>query len=449
MATAVDTVHGGRVVALDAMRGLVLLLLLPDTRGGFAIYRIAMEHPGHWLWDPLAQQLTHAPWEGITVWDLVMPGFAFVIGASLWFSQQAHAADVGVGWWSRSALFLRRSTTLVLLGVLVTFQQSDHLVEIAPFILIFASLPIARWLGAMRGRAVNAVEQRRIEWTVWLIALCATLAVVAARWHTLSQSDIDGLSRVVLVQLGVAYFFASRFVDRDAKTQVIAACLIVALYGLAFLAYSAAVNGPAPAGESIATLAWQNGANVAAAFDLWLFDLLPREQTPTLDPHGYHALQIVPLTAVMLTGLVAARWLQRHQRAQTAPWPLLGAGVLLLAIAGVLTALHVPPIKSIWTPTFVLASMGIMLIVLWSLGMLAPRLPRAIWLPLVVLGSNSLLLYVCAIWIRWRFVSILTHFGGAGLIAGPYGPLIESLWVLACMWTLAYVLYRYRVLLRA
>src|SRR5436309_3248582 len=72
-----------RVVAVDILRGLVLILLLPDLAGGFSFYQMAERYPDHWLWEPLASQFRHVPWSGVALWDLVMPLFVFVIGLSM------------------------------------------------------------------------------------------------------------------------------------------------------------------------------------------------------------------------------------------------------------------------------------------------------------------------------------------------------------------------------
>lgn len=82
-----------RVVALDAVRGLAIVVLL-----------VAM-HPGPR--DGLPYQLTHPEWHGITFIDLFFPAFLFAVGASIPFSTRT----------DRAGAVLWRAGKLALIGV--------------------------------------------------------------------------------------------------------------------------------------------------------------------------------------------------------------------------------------------------------------------------------------------------------------------------------------------
>jgi predicted acyltransferase len=91
-----------RVVALDAVRGFAIVILL-----------IAM-HPGPR--DALPYQLTHPHWHGLTFADLFFPVFLFAVGASIPFSARS----------SRWPAVLRRVALLTLIGiVLVSVNARD------------------------------------------------------------------------------------------------------------------------------------------------------------------------------------------------------------------------------------------------------------------------------------------------------------------------------------
>ena len=73
---------------------------------------------------------------------------------------------------------------------------------------------------------------------------------------------------------------------------------------------------------------------------------------------------------------------------------------------------------------------------------------RKIVFPLVVVGMNSIFIYLmhslCAGWIR---ETLKTHFGEQ-LLKGAYGPIVERCSVLLVLWLLCLWLYRQRAFLR-
>jgi predicted acyltransferase len=73
---------------------------------------------------------------------------------------------------------------------------------------------------------------------------------------------------------------------------------------------------------------------------------------------------------------------------------------------------------------------------------------RRLVFPLVVVGMNSIMIYVMhslsAGWIREQ----LSKHGMSTLFAGPWGPVYERCGVLAVLWLLCFWLYRQRAFLR-
>ena len=93
---------GGRVVSLDAFRGLTIAAM------------ILVNNPGSWsyIYAPLA----HAEWHGWTPTDLIFPYFLFIVGVAIPFSFSRRLAE-GAG---RGRLFrhvVRRSLILIGLGL--------------------------------------------------------------------------------------------------------------------------------------------------------------------------------------------------------------------------------------------------------------------------------------------------------------------------------------------
>lgn len=76
---------GGRSLTIDAYRGYIMILLVSEAFGLSALH----SHPG-WSW--LVSQLDHAAWQGCTLWDLIQPGFTFIVGAAMPFAFARRAA---------------------------------------------------------------------------------------------------------------------------------------------------------------------------------------------------------------------------------------------------------------------------------------------------------------------------------------------------------------------
>ncbi|MBQ8377436.1 MAG: DUF5009 domain-containing protein [Akkermansia sp.] len=105
-----------RITSIDALRGLDMLLLC----GGAAVLQLLLENTGSapgWL----LQQFRHAEWGGaFTCWDLVMPLFIFITGASMPFAFARYREKGGSRWrFSTARRVLRRVALLFVLGMLV------------------------------------------------------------------------------------------------------------------------------------------------------------------------------------------------------------------------------------------------------------------------------------------------------------------------------------------
>ena len=103
---------GRRFVALDALRGLAIaLMILVNTPGS---------------WQHVYAPLLHAQWHGFTFADLVFPAFLFVVGAAMFYSLRYARPD-------SKTLFriAKRSALLVLIGVALNwFPFSRDLAEL-------------------------------------------------------------------------------------------------------------------------------------------------------------------------------------------------------------------------------------------------------------------------------------------------------------------------------
>lgn len=100
----------GRAPWLDAFRGFVMFCLISR---GFGFGRLKSPD-GAFDWAvPIARQLEHVEWVGVTPWDMIQPLFMFVVGVAMPFAFAKRAA-AGESW-GRNLLHVLKRCGLLLL----------------------------------------------------------------------------------------------------------------------------------------------------------------------------------------------------------------------------------------------------------------------------------------------------------------------------------------------
>lgn len=104
---------GVRLNSLDALRGLDMLIILGIDTLVYTLYPLYSNNEA-WQW--LRQQMGHAPWDGLRIYDCVFPLFVYMAGLAMFFSLSRRMdcspwRTLGKLWW--------RALVLVLLGFLV------------------------------------------------------------------------------------------------------------------------------------------------------------------------------------------------------------------------------------------------------------------------------------------------------------------------------------------
>ena len=436
-----------RVLAVDVLRGLVLLFLLPDLAGGFSFYAVAQALPESPVWRGLAAQFGHVEWTGVALWDLVMPLFVFLVGVSmaLSYTRRRHDGQSEASLLTHAAL---RSVALFLLGMLLQFKPQTRFDELLPFLVLSTGLPVGRaWRRLIHGGQPGPTEA--VETTYTLVVL-----LVAALWLALHYPQLGHyeIGSQILALLGLAYLPAFLLQRAGLSMQALAIVAVLGLYGLAFALYSGAPVRASTVGEVFtgAFAPWNAGANLGAAFDDWFFSSLPRAEPYRGNPHDYQSLLFVPLIAAILFGALVGRVLAQQGPSRRLALVLTAGALAGMALACVMSETVAPLLKSLWTPTWAVFSSSACLLLLGVLMFLFGKLERAGWaLPLVVLGTNSMLLYVLSFTQRWRIVKYWGQlFDGLAWPSIPWWPLVESCLVLATFWLLAAVLYRAKVFVR-
>ncbi|QDS87772.1 hypothetical protein EC9_19540 [Rosistilla ulvae] len=410
-AAPVAAASSRRLVSLDAYRGFIMLLLAAN---GFGIARLASlpESAPIWnildrgIWTNIGWYFHHPEWisqfhrYGVSPWDLIQPAFMFMVGVAMPFSF-ARRESSGQSDFSRHMHALIRAVVLILLGVFLQSASRD-----------------------------------------------------ATNWTFVN----------VLSQIGLGYFFVYLMLPLRWGWQVVAIGLILIGYGLFFKVYDLPANydfnAVAATPETVfegTWKPWSKNANIAHQVDLRLLNALPRDEEFLRNQGGYVTLNFIPSMATMLLGVLCGRLLIEP----TSPWRKFGILLLMAAVTyglGIAAGETICPIvKRIWTPSWTLFSGGYVIAMLALFYLLFDLLPlRKLAFPLVVIGVNSLLMYMMGQLIRgWTAGRVEAHFGGLieRVLPGAFdsqmwGALVAPISAMIVFWLIAYWLYRQRIFLR-
>ncbi|MBX3442588.1 MAG: hypothetical protein KF774_09270 [Planctomyces sp.] len=441
-----------RLVSLDAFRGLIMTLLAAH---GFGLYALSQSPEDSPVWNILnrdslqriAFHFEHPPqWRSnfpfgastdptagnplirgaVSMWDLIQPSFMFMVGVAIPFStlRRKVLGETLVRRWTHAAV---RALILVLMGVFL---------------------------------------------------------------YSLDNTRTDWIFPNVLAQIGLGYLFAYSVVGLRWHWQALAAAAVLILTWLAFFVYQAPqdydfaeVNASADRGEVLDPpfRQWSKNGNVAHAFDEKFLNAFPRppEENPwRFNGGGYQTLNFVPSIATMILGVLCGQLLLASA---LTPWRKVGwlllAAIICYGLGLAAGAWACPIVKRIWTPSWALFSAGYVIGILALMYVLFDIFPfRKLAFPLVVVGTNSLLMYLLGEtmtgWTRRHVVH--THFqpllerisGWIASIAGweaalasegrslgasayaAFQPVIDFTAVFAVFWLIAFLLYRKKILFR-
>jgi heparan-alpha-glucosaminide N-acetyltransferase len=395
----------GRLASIDAYRGFVMFLMMAEV---LTLWKMSAAFPDSTVWAVLKQNQSHAEWVScilrdpartFSLHDLIQPSFSFLVGTAMAFSLASRRAR----------------------------NQS----------------PLAMTLHAL-WRAIA------------LIALGIFL-------RSIGKSQTNFTFEDTLTQIGLGYFFLYLLGLRSPRVQWVALVLILVGYWAAFAFYplpgadfnweqaGVTANGT----HNLTGLAahWNKNTNAAWAFDTWFLNLLPRENPFTNNGGGYSTLSFIPTLGTMILGLIAGGWL-RSDLSKGHKWlRLVLAGILLLTAGEALGWFGIcPVIKKIWTPSWVLYSGGLAMLLLAGFYLVMDIVGFKIWaFPLLVIGANSIAAY-CMDWFFVGFIrnSLHTHLGGDFFtnLSKPYAPLLEGAAVLLALWLILLWLYRKKVFVK-
>src|SRR5215475_14579336 len=108
-----------RNIAVDAYRGLVMLLLMCEV---LRFAEVSQALPASGFWKFLAYNQEHVDWAGCSLHDTIQPGFSFLVGVALPYSIAARTAK-GTSFGNQLAHSIWRAFLLIFLGI---FLRSTH-----------------------------------------------------------------------------------------------------------------------------------------------------------------------------------------------------------------------------------------------------------------------------------------------------------------------------------
>ncbi len=384
-----------RNIAVDAYRGMVMLLMMGEVMNFAAAYRA---HPDSLFWRVLAYNQTHVPWAGMSLHDTIQPSFTFLVGVALPYSI---ASRIKKGESFRRQLLhaIKRSLILIFLGFFLrslgspqtNFTFEDTLTQIGlgytvAFLLTFCR---PRWQWTAIGVLLSGY------WLAWAL-------------YPAPGPNFD----------------------------------------------YAAVGVPAGWTHNFTGFAshWNMNSNLGQAFDVWFLNLLPRASRFLYNGGGYLTLSFIPTLGTMLLGLRAGEWI-RGTEPKVPMKKFLIAGTLLIA-AGLL--LHFtgicPIVKRIWTPAWTLFSGGVCCYFLAAFSWIIEVKGYRRWaFPLVVVGTNSIAAYLIAhLWEEFFITNLHINFGHAifQIFGEGMEPTVVGIVVMLLYWYTLYWMYKKRLFLR-
>jgi heparan-alpha-glucosaminide N-acetyltransferase len=384
-----------RNVAVDAYRGLVMLLMMGEV---LSFPSVARAYPNSLFWRILAYNQTHIAWAGLGLHDMIQPSFTFLVGVALPYSITSRFRK-GQSFREQLAHTFLRSIVLVALGI---FLRSIH-----------------------SGQTYFTFED-----TLTQIGLGYTFAFLLAYCRPKWQWT-------ALVAILFGYWLAWALYPAPGSNFDYAAVGVPPDWQHNFSGFAAH---------------WNKNSNLGQAFDVWFLNLFPRASRFVYNNGGYLTLSFIPTLGTMLLGLRAGEWFR--SASPKIPVKRFVIAGLMLVVAGLL--LHVtgvcPIVKRIWTPSWTLFSGGICFFFLAAfLWIIDVRSHRRWAFPLVVVGMNSIAAYLLADLCEGFIVNSL-HIHLGYRIFRSFGdglePMMVGIAVMLIYWLILFWMYRRSIFLR-
>ena len=363
------------------------------------IPRVARQFPASATARFLADMLDHRAWVGCVPWDLIQPAFMFMVGVALPFSLASRRAR-GQSFANMLGHSVVRALILIALGIFLRSQSRTQ------------------------------------------------------TYFTFED---------VLTQIGLGYVFLFLLAWTRPRIQAIAAAAILVVYWGAFALYplpptdfdrtTVGVRADWPHQLEGFAAHWNKNTNLAHHVDVWFLNLFPRERPFAYNGGGYLTLNFVPSLATMIFGLLAGGVLrstrsERDKVRQLVMWSVGGIALgVLIHVLGIC-----PIVKRIWTPSWAIFSAGwVTLFLAGYYYVIDVKGFRRLTLPFVVVGMNSIAMYVIVhIATDYTTHAFQIHLGRRTfeIFGAVFAPILLGAAALGVFWLILYWMHRNRVFIR-
>lgn len=241
----------------------------------------------------------------------------------------------------------------------------------------------------------------------------------------------------VLAQIGIAYMFAAFiFLNFNYKKQII--WIVGILVGYWLMLRFIPVPG---VGAGVLTM---DGCLNGYVDRMFLPGHLYRD---IFDPEGW--LVKIPAIATALLGALTGYFVKNAKyNGYKKAGMLLAAGIVFLIISWIINPFF-PINKSLWTSSFVFHAAGWSLLLFSVFYFIIDVLHFQKWaFPFVVIGMNSITIYLASRFIDFRFTANALLGGVAKLFPTGFQSFVLTVFVLLLEWGFLYVLYRKKIFLR-
>lgn len=404
-----------RLLSLDTYRGLIMVTLVST---GFGLRATAQNFKDDPLWQAIDFHFEHPEWlsqfnwiiagwkipTAVSYWDMIQPSFMFMVGVSMPYSYGRRKAE-GEPAVKQFLHVIWRSLILIILGVLLTTPAKDKSTQ-WQFTNVLCQIGLGYW-------AVYLFMGRKLAMQIGACALILIATWAAYFFHPIPGADFD---------------FKSVGVDKS------------------WLQTMPGLDWTMPAYWAH----WMKGANVGMAVDQWLLNLFPREKPFVFNPGGYPTINFIPSIVTMALGLMAGETLRSTARSSAGKVTWLYTAGLVCVLLGVILGVSVcPVIKKLWTPSWAMLAGGYALWILATLYLVIDVIGLRFWtFPLIVIGMNSILVYVIDMTLKSWIASGLQKHISPTLFDGDYGPMKKSACVLAAVWLFCVWMHRQKAFIR-
>jgi predicted acyltransferase len=344
-------------------------------------------------WAPLVwweKQLHHVEWHGFAFEDMIFPLFLFIAGISFPFSM-AKRLENGV---PRKLIYkqiFRRGLLLVLFGFIYNGLLSFNFINIENGAFSF-------------------------DWSKMRFAS-------------------------VLGRIGLAWMLAALiFINTSRRNIRIAWCAGILIFYWLLLALVPAFDNPGADRFSME-------GNFTSYFDRMF--LPGRLYKGIHDPEGW--LGIIPATATALLGMFTGWFVMWRKEGLTElrRTGYMAIGGVILVTLGLLWDMAFPINKNLWTSSFVCFVGGLSLLLFSLFYLIIDVWGYRKWsFFFMVIGMNSITIYLAQRMIRFSFTSEFLFKGMIGWFPEVWAPFLNSCGYVAVCWAFLYFLYRQKIFLK-